>query len=141
MAFIFMDEKKSYPYLRALIRCGLVSAAIISAVLAVITLIALQSYSSGALALFFRESFVAVLILLGAVLSLGSLYMNTIPPPVVAYKSTAPMMYMYSGKTRTGVKLFNKMVRSGTDTEPMACLFVAGLFMILEGIILYFLWG
>ena len=109
--------------------------------LAVITLIALQPSGSGAMALFFRESFVAVLILLGALLSLGSIYMSTIPSPVVAYKSTAPMMYLYSGKSRTGVKLFNKMVRSGTGAEPMACIFVAGLFMILEGVIIYLLWG
>ncbi len=136
-----MNEKKSYPYLRGLLKCGLIVAAIISAVLAVITLIALQSSSSGALALFFGEIFVAVLILLGAVLSLGSLYMNTIPSPVVAYKSTAPMMYLYSGKSRTGVKLFNKMVRSGTNAEPMACLFVAGLFMVLEGVIISMLGG
>jgi len=136
-----MDEKRAYPYLRDLLRCGVITAAIISSLLAVITLIALQSFVSGALPLFFGESFAAVLILVGVVLSLGSLYMNTIPSPVAAYKSTSFMMHGYSGKTRTGVKVFNKMVRAGTDAEPMACLFVTGLFMILEGVLISFIWG
>ncbi|GEM_PF-2545834 len=136
-----MDEKKSYPYLRSLLKCGMGTAAVLSAIFAVITFLILQSSGEVALSLFFAKTFSSLLILVGAILSLGGLYASTIPSPVVAYKTSSPMLYLYSGKTGTGVRIFNKIVRSGTDAEPMACLFVAGIFMILEGVVVSVIWG
>ncbi len=140
MSFITVNEKKSYPYLRGLLKCGLIVAVIISAVLLAVVVLIIWPYNSWLFLKIFGNTLSSVLIAFGFFLAIITLYSATLPRHVPAYLSTRRMMHYYQ-KTGSGVRLFNKMLMFGTDAEPMACLFVAGLFMILEGVIISMLGG
>ncbi len=135
-----MNEKKSYPYLRSLMRCGLSAGAVISAIIIALVVLIIWPSGNWLFLKIFGNSLSSVLFASGFFLSLITLYSATLPRHVPAYLSTRKMMHYYQ-KTGSGVRLFNKMLMFGTDAEPMACLFVAGLFMILEGVIIHIIWG
>ena len=137
---MLMDEKKSYPYLRALLRCSLGTAAIISTATILLVVLVIWPMNSWLFVKIFGRGLSGVLIGVGLLIAFFSAYSATMPRHVPAYLSSRKMMYYYQ-KTGSGIRLFNRMLRYGTDAEPMACLFVAGIFMILEGVAVSVIWG
>jgi len=135
-----MGEKKSYPYLQGLLRCGIISGAIISIVTAGVVILVIWPMHSRLFLNIFGHSLSGVFIGVGLFLALITLYAATIPRNVPAYLSSRKMMYSYQ-KTGSGIRLFNKMMMFGTDSGPMACIFVGSVFMILEGVLISFIWG
>lgn len=134
-----MDEKRAYPYLRDLMRCGIISGAIISIVTAGLVMLVIWPMHSWLFVKIFGHSLSGVFIGVGLFLALITLYAATMPRNVPAYLSSRKMMYSYQ-KTGSGIRLFNKMMMFGTDNGPMACIFVGSLFMILEGVLISFIW-
>ncbi len=135
-----MDEKKSYPYLRNLLRCGIIVGFVISIVIAALVVLVVWPMHSWLFVKIFGHSLSGVFIGVGLLLALFSAYSATLPRHVPAYLSSKKMMYYYQ-KTGSGIRLFNRMLRFGTDAEPMACLFVASIFLIIEGLAISTLWG
>lgn len=134
-----MGEKRSYPYLRDLLRCGIISGAIISVITAAVVILVIWPIDSPLFWNIFDHSLSGVFIAVGLALALITLYAATIPSNVPAYLSSRNMMTYYD-KTGSGVRLFNRMTRVGTDSRPMACIFVGSLFTILAGVLISVIW-